>query len=364
MNVREGALTNKPVQWWINLGLFAALAGLFLWLLGSVAWPLIVAWLLAYLLVPPVTWLNTHGIRRDRATLTVFSCGLIGVIVAVILLAPPLIAQMVHLIHALPDAVLRLKAQGTPWIQAHLGLGVADGIDHWSLWLREQVKGLNLEAVSPWAHWGLSAVSGVSGAVLGLFKIILIPLFAFYLLHDWDKIGRMLQTRLPHQSRKTVSRLTGEIDAIISAFLRGQFTVCLVLAIFYSMSLFIVGIPFALAIGLVSGLLAFIPYVGLMTGFCAAALMSLWSFGVDQHLLDVLIVFGIAHMCESFYLTPKVLGDKLGLHPLIILLALTIAADRFGFAGVLLAIPVTAAGTVLVREVDSRYRNDQNPASG
>ncbi|GMQ99924.1 MAG: AI-2E family transporter [Zetaproteobacteria bacterium] len=356
-------MQTKSVQWWINVGLFAALVGLLLWLLTGVAGPLLIAWLLAYLLVPLVTWLNTHGIKRDWATLAVFLFGLIGIVLSVILLAPPLITQIVHFIHALPDAVLRLKEQWAPWIQTHLGLDIADEIDRWSLWLRGQAKGLDLESISPWAHWGLSAVSSVFGAILGLFKIILIPLFAFYLLHDWDKIGRMMHDRLPHQSREMVLRLVNEIDAIISAFLRGQFTVCLILAGFYSIGLFIAGIPFALAIGLVSGLLAFIPYVGLITGFCAAALMSLWNFGVDQHLLSVLIVFGVVHMLEAFYLAPKVLGDKLGLHPLVILLALTIAADRFGFAGVLLAVPVTAAGTVLVREIDRRYRNDQDSVS-
>ncbi|MDQ6957502.1 MAG: AI-2E family transporter [Mariprofundaceae bacterium] len=353
----------NPVQWWINAGLFAALVSLLLWLLAGVAGPLLVAWLLAYLLVPLVTWLNAHGIKRDWATLAVFLFGLIGIVLSVILLAPPLITQIAHFIHALPDAVLRLKEQWAPWMQAHLGLDMTDEIDRWSLWLREQARGMNLESISPWAHWGLSAVSGVFGAILGLFKIILIPLFAYYLLHDWDRIGRMLHDRLPHQSREMVLRLTGEIDAIINAFLRGQFTVCLVLAGFYSIGLFIAGIPFALAIGLISGLLAFIPYVGLITGLGAASLMSLWSFGIDQHLLSILAIFGLAHILESFYLTPKILGDKLGLHPLVILLALTIAADRFGFAGVLLAIPLTAAGTVLVREIDRRYRNDQDSVS-
>jgi len=353
----------NPLSWWINAGLFAALAGLLLWLLTGVAGPLLIAWLLAYLLVPLITWLAAHGIKRDRATLAVFLFGLTGIVLSVVLLAPPLITQMMHFMHALPDAVLRLKEQWAPWMQMHTGLDVADEINRWSLWLREQARGMSLESVSPWAHWGLSAVSGVFGAILGLFKIILIPLFAYYLLHDWDKISHILHDRLPHQSREMVLRLTSEIDAIISAFLRGQFTVCLILATFYSIGLFIAGIPFALAIGLVSGLLAFIPYVGLMTGFCAAALMALLNFGVDQHLLSILVVFGLGHILEAFYLSPKVLGDKLGLHPLVILLALTIAADRFGFVGVLLAIPVTAAGTVLVREIDRRYRNDQASVS-
>lgn len=357
------SVMNKPVQWWVNTGLFAALVGLLLWLLAGVAGPLVLAWLLAYLLVPLVTWLDTHGVKRDWATLAVFLLGLVGIVLSVLLLLPPLIAQIIHLIHALPDALLHLKEQGAPWIQSHLGLDVSDEINRWSLWLREHVKAMSMESISPWAHWGLSAVSSLFDAILGLFKLILIPLFAYYLLHDWDNINHMLYERLPHQSRETVLRLTGEIDVIISAFLRGQFTVCLILASFYSLGLFIVGIPFALAIGLASGLLAFIPYVGLISGLGAASLMSLWGFGIDQHILSVWVIFGMAHMLESFYLTPKILGDKLGLHPLVILLTLTIAADRFGFVGILLAIPITAAGTVLVREVDRRYRSNQLPAA-
>lgn len=355
--------TTKNTQWWINLGLFVALVGLLLWLLASVAGPLLVAWLLAYLLVPLVTKLTAHGIKRGWATLLVFVFGLVGIVLSVVLLAPPVITQIIHFAHTLPDALLQLKTQWGPWIQTHFGLDIATGIEHWSLWLRGLTKGMNLESISPWAHWGLSAVSSIFGIILQLFKIILIPLFVYYLLYDWDKINHMLHARLPRQSRELALRLTGEIDAIISVFLRGQFTVCLILATFYSIGLFIAGIPFALAIGLITGLLAFIPYLGLMTGLFTATLISLLHFGIDQHLLGVLLVLGLGHMLESFYLSPKVLGDKLGLHPLVILLALTIAADRFGFVGVLLAIPVTAAATVLIREIDRRYRNDQNAIS-
>jgi len=352
-------MTPRPPQWWLNAGLIAAAAALALWLLAGVAGHLLTAWLLAYLLVPLVEWLSRHGLKRDHATVLVFLLGITAVALALILLLPPLVTQIAHFVHALPDAVLRLKDQAAPWIEAHLGISVASEIDRWSQWLRAQARDLNLESLSPWAHWGLSAVSGVFGAVLDIFKALLIPLFAFYLLHDWPDIIRAMRKRLPPAGRETALRLTGEMDAIISAFLRGQFTVCLILAGFYSVGLSIVGIPFALAIGLASGLLAFIPYVGLITGFSAAALVSLWHFGVDGHLLGVLAVFGVVHLIEAFYLAPKVLGDRLGLHPLVILLALTIAADRFGFVGVLLAVPVTAAGTVVARELDRRYRDSR-----
>ncbi len=349
----------RPAQWWLNIALFAGTAALILWLLAGVAGPLLTAWLLAYLLVPLVERFERLGLKRDHATLLVFLLGITGITLAFILLLPPLATQIAHFIDALPDAMQRLKEQTSPWLQTRLGLDIGDEIDRWIQWLREQASGMNLKSLSPWAHWGLSAVSNVFGAVLGAFKILLIPLFAFYLLHDWPHIIGALRRRLPAAGRRTVLRLVREIDDIISAFLRGQFTVCMILAGFYSAGLSIVGLPFSLAIGLVSGLLAFIPYVGLITGLCAAALIALWHFGVDQHLLGVLTVFGVVHLIEAFYLAPKVLGDKLGLHPLVILLALTIAADRFGFVGVLLAVPVTAAGTVLLREVDRRYRESR-----
>lgn len=356
-------LANRPWQWWLTVGLFLlAVAGI-LWLLSGVAGPLLVAWLMAYLLVPLVNWLNGRGIPRNVATPLVFVFGLSVFVLIVALLLPPLIQQTIHVVQALPDIVLRLKDQWAPWVSANLGVDISGDLERWSGWLHEEVRDLKMEKLSPWAHWGLTAVSSMLGTVLNLFKVILVPLFAFYLLYDWEKIGAMVRDRLPQGSRELILRLTGEIDTMISAFLRGQFSVCLILSVLYSIGLSLAGIPFALAIGLLSGLLAFIPYVGLIGGFCAASLMSLWTFGGDHHLLSVLLVFTVVHVIEAFYLAPKVLGDRLGLHPLVILLALTIAAERFGFAGLLVAVPVTAAATVLLREIDRRYRESQQADS-
>jgi len=352
-------LANRMWQWWLSVGLFLlAVAGI-LWLLSGVAGPLLVAWLMAYLLVPLVDWLHGHGISRNIATPLVFIFGLGVAVLGVALLLPPLVTQAIHVVQALPDIVLRLKDQWAPWVLANLGVDIGGDLVRWSQWLHDQVRELGLEKLSPWAHWGLAAVSNMLGTILGLFKVILVPLFAFYLLYDWEKIGSVIKARLPLGSRDLILRLTGEVDTMISAFLRGQFSICLILSVFYSIGLYLAGIPFALAIGLVSGLLAFIPYVGLIGGFCAASLMSLWTFGGDHHLLGVLAVFTAVHLIEAFYLAPKVLGDRLGLHPLVILLALTIAAERFGFAGLLIAVPVTAAATVLLREIDRRYRESQ-----
>ena len=356
-------LANRSWQWWLSIGLFLLAVGGILWLLSGVAGPLLVAWLMAYLLVPLVSWLHSKGIPRNIATPLVFVFGLGVFVFSVALLVPPLITQTIHVVQALPDIVLRLKDQWAPWVLSHLGMDISGDLVRWSEWLHEEVRDLKMEELSPWAHWGLTAVSSMLGSVLNLFKVILVPLFAFYLLYDWEKIGAMLSERLPQGSRTMILRLTGEIDTLISAFLRGQFLVCLILSVLYSIGLYIAGIPFALALGLISGLLVFIPYVGLIGGFCAASTMSLWTFGGDSHLLGVLLVFPVVHIIEAFYLAPKVLGDKLGLHPLVILLALTIAAERFGFAGLLIAVPVTAAATVLLREIDRRYRESQKVGS-
>lgn len=351
--------TIRTREWWLNTSLFLLATAIILWLLSSVAGPLLVAWLMAYLLAPLVGWLHGHGVSRKFAAPLVFLLGLSIAIVGLVLLLPPLFTQSVHAVQAMPDILLHLKEQWAPWVQANLGVDIGGNMEHWSAWLQTQIAGAGIERLTPWANWSLAAIGNLLGSLLGLFKLILVPLFAFYLLHDWEKIGELIKQRLPHASRALILRLGGEIDTMISAFLRGQFSICLVLAACYSLGLYLLGIPFALAIGLAAGLLGFIPYVGSIGGFCAASLACLWHFGWDYHVLGVLLVFTAAHLLESFYLTPKVLGDKLGLHPLVILLALTIAADHFGFAGLLMAVPVTAAATVLLREIDRRYRESQ-----
>lgn len=349
---------SRSREWWLNTALFLLATAIILWLLSSVAGPLLFAWLMAYLLAPLVGWLHRHGVSRSLATPLVFLFGLIIAVLCLVLLLPPLFAQTVHAVQALPDIVLHLKEQWAPWVKANLGIDIGGNMQHWSTWLHAQIAGVGLEKLKPWANWSLSAIGSLLGSLLGLFKLILVPLFAFYLLHDWEKIGELIKQRLPHASRALILRLGNEIDTMISTFLRGQFSICLILAACYSLGLYLLGIPFALVIGLAAGLLGFIPYVGPVGGFCTAGLASLWHFGWDIHLLGVALVFVAAHLLESFYLTPKVLGDKLGLHPLVILLALTIAADRFGFAGLLMAVPVTAAATVLLREIDRRYREN------
>lgn len=343
----------RESRWLLALALL--LCGvLLIWLLSGIAEALLLAWFLAYLLVPLVNGLERIGIQRELASFLVFALGFCVFMLVVLVVLPPLVVQSQRVIHALPDVLARLEAMWKPVIEDYLGIP----LDHarWLDWFRESIHRMDLGHFMPWAHWGISAMSGVLDLLIALFKAVLIPLFAYYLLLDWNLISRTIRDRLPIKRKKKIVRLMREADAMVNQFLRGQLVVCAILAGLYSLGLFVAGIPSALAIGVVSGLLAFIPYLGLVIGFAAASFMAIWSYGFDQHLLAVFLVFAVVHAIETFYLAPKVLGKKLGLHPLLVLLALTASAEHFGIIGVLFAVPVTAAASVLVRELDQMYR--------
>jgi len=340
---------------WGNIGLFIVVAGILGWLMASVAGSLVAAWLMAYLLSPCVIWLSKRGVNHSVASMLVFLSGIFIGLLIMALLIPALAKQAVRFAHILPEALLYVQTQWLPVISGYLGVEIPMQTDEMMSWLNTRLHGIHWQDFSPWAHWGFSAAAGIVGSIAGIFKLLLIPLFASYLLHDWEKIIQLFKDHLPAVGKQTLVRLGQEMDTIISVFLRGQFSICAMLTLGYSLGLWMAGIPFAFVIGLIGGLLGFIPYVGYLTGMIAGLLISLWTFGTDIHLVYVLIVFVTVHLIEGFYLVPKVLGGKLGLHPLVLLIALTVAASRFGFIGMLLAVPVTAAGAVLLREVDRRY---------
>ncbi len=348
-------MDNTHSNKWANIALFIGAAAILIWLLSSVAVSLAGAWLLAYLLTPLVARLTQQGMSRQKACSLVLLGSVAIVILAIVLVIPVIANQSLLFVSALPDALNRLQTEWLPMISQYLGIAIPVASDELMSSLSDRLRHMDWKAFSPWANMGVSAATGVIGSIAAIFKLLLIPMFASYLLHDWEKITKMIHDHIPNNGKVTILRLLHDMDSIISVFLRGQFAICAILACCYSTGLLIAGIPFAIIIGLLAGFLGFIPYVGYLTGMIAALLISLWSFGADVHLLYVVIIFVGTHLLEGFYLVPNVLGSKLGLHPLVLLMALIIAASHFGFVGLLLAVPVTAAGAVLIREVDRRY---------
>lgn len=344
-------------SWWVNILVTLVLTAAAMWLFAPVSGALLVAWLLAYLLAPSVAWLEKRGLGRSPACLLTYTLALLGLVVLLLLLLPALIEQISRFLQNLPAVLEHWQNQWWPKVAAFFGWKAEfDGTSILET-VREYLQRMDISQLSPWAAWGASAVASVFGAILVLVNALLVPLVAFYLLRDWHIISGRIRARVPKKISKTCIKLTREADEMISRFLRGQLSIMLILAVLYGIGLSVIGIPNALAIGLLAGALSFVPYLGLIMGLAAALLMSMWAFGFDAHLWMVLALFAAVQVFESFYLTPKVLGDKLGLHPVVILLALVIAGDRFGFAGLLMAVPITAAGMVLIREADHRYRS-------
>jgi predicted PurR-regulated permease PerM len=188
-------------------------------------------------------------------------------------------------------------------------------------------------------------------------NLALLPIFTFYLLSEWDRMVDFVAALVPLRLRPRVNRLARDVDERLAAFVRGQLTVCVVLAVLYSLGLLLADVDMALGIGLLSGALFVVPYLGTIVGIALASVLCLMKFGIDIHLLYVALAFGIPQFIESWYLTPKVVGDKVGLHPLIVMIALLAGGGLAGIWGMLLAIPLTAVLDVLAREGLTMYRD-------
>jgi len=343
-------------MWWLNALLLLSCALFSVWLLEPISGALLSAWLLAYLLAPLVNRLEQYPMSRNQACLFVYISALLILILLVLMLLPPLVREISHFIQLLPDALQNFEQNLWPKMMVFLGLEMSPSDNSLLDWLKNYLRQVDMDNLTPWAAWGTTAVSGVFGFIAALLNVVMIPLVAYYLLHDWDKVTHGVYQRIPKLMRERSRRLFRDVGSMISLFLRGQLSVCFILAILYGTGLALVGLPSAFAIGALAGMLAFIPYLGLLIGLAAAALVSFWSFGLDYHMGLIMLVFALVQVFESFYLTPKILGNALGLNPVVILLALVIGGEHFGFTGVLLAIPVTAAASILVRELDVYYR--------
>lgn len=329
-----------------------SIAGLLFYLLSPILTPFIIAALLAYMGDPLVDRLEARKFSRTSGVTIVFS-GILLVCSLVILVLLPLIQQqVVTLINKIPVYLEYLQANLIPWLSYQLG------VDPGAVSL-EAVKGVIMER---WQQAG-----GVAKALVGsvfssslvvmawVANMVLIPVVAFYLLRDWDVFMGRLRELLPRSMEDDVVKLVVESDDVLSAFLRGQLLVMLSLATIYSTGLWLVGLEFALLIGIVAGLVSFVPYLGFIVGAGLAGVAGYLQFQDVMILLGVLAVFGVGQLLESFVLTPKLVGDRIGLHPVAVIFAVMAGGQLFGFFGILLALPVAAVVMVLLRHVHEQY---------
>jgi predicted PurR-regulated permease PerM len=277
---------------------------------------------------------------------------LAGIIAGLILILAPLVQHETQMfIERLPTAADWFKQRALPWLQAHFGVDASLDFDQFKSYLIGHIEGAGglAEKLLPSLKSGGLALFGV------LAKILLIPVVFFYALRDWNSLLSKLEILIPRSWQPNTMSIVKEIDQVLSEFLRGQISVMLIMSVYYSLALHLAGLDFSLPIGMVTGLLVFIPYLGIAVGLILAMLAALTQFQGFGGMLPVLLAFGIGQALEGMVITPWLVGERIGLHPVVVIFALLAFGQLFGFFGVLLALPASAALLVSFRHLKNRY---------
>jgi predicted PurR-regulated permease PerM len=329
--------------WGIGLAVFAG----FLWLLAGTLLPFLAGAAIAYFLDPVADRLERLGLSRVLATSIISLAAVLVLALTLLLVVPALFAQAQALIEAAPGYIAQAQELLTRRFP-----GLFDDTSA----LRESL-GSAQQAIQ---ESGMAAVSAVLVSSLKVIDFVVLmvvtPVVAFYLLLDWDAVVAKINGWLPRQHAPTIRRLAGEIDVVMAGFVRGQLSVCLILGGFYAVALMAIGLPFGFLIGLVAGLIAFIPYVGTLVGGALSIGIALVTFWQTPLWIFVTIgIFAFGQFVEGNVLSPNLVGKSVGLHPVWLIFALSVFGALFGFAGLLIAVPVAAALGVLGRFAVEQY---------
>lgn len=344
-----GTTFERQVVFWLALFLLLVLL---LWLLSEILLPFIAGAAIAYLITPLTDRMEKLGVNRLAAALLIITVVVMTIVLVILLVAPILGGQLASFIDNIPGYVTRLQSllsdPSRPWLQKMLGAGFSAD---------KSIGDLVTQGVG-WLTAFLKSLWSGGRALVSLFSLVVVtPVVAFYLIYDWHRMIRTVDDWMPLNQRDTVRHLAREIDAAIAGFVRGQTAVCLILGSFYAVALTLSGLNFGLLIGLISGVITFIPYVGSMTGLILALGVAVAQFW--PHYGSILIVLGIflvGQFLEGNLLAPKLVGESVGLHPVWLIFALLAFGYLFGFVGLLVAVPLAATIGVLVRFALQRYR--------
>jgi predicted PurR-regulated permease PerM len=359
------ASTPFNLGWWQQLSpswhAIAIIASLVLvgYLIGALApvlTPFAFGAILSYVGAPIVAWLAARRMPRAAGAVVVI-VAFIGFIAGMVLIVAPMISsEIANIATKMPDLIARAQTEWLPWLNQTFGLSLS----------------LDLSQLKTLAAENKDVISDISGKLAGsakfggqvlitiLINATLIPVVMFYLLRDWPQVIEGVDGLIPRAMQSTVRELAREIDSVLSEFLRGQGLVMIALATYYCIALKLVGLEFAIPVGLVTGLLVFIPYIGFGLGLILGMLAALTQFSSPGPILAVAAVFAFGQILEGFLLVPYLVGDRIGLHPLAVIFALMAFGQLFGFVGVLIALPASAALLVAVRLL--RRRMTQSPA--
>lgn len=337
---------------WQMLAL-AAVIFYVIWLLAPVLMPFAFAAMLAYLGDPLADRLQRLHMGRTLAVTIVFIVILLVTIGALLLLVPLISRQIENLVQNFPRYIEWARNTAMPWVQAKLHLDPnAFDTDRLIQQIREHLGSIGNAVTIVLGKISRSSV----GMVMWLTNLVLIPVVAFYLLRDWDRLVSWIDRMLPRSIQPTVAHLAREADSVLGAFVRGQLLVMLALGVFYGVALTLMGLSVGPLIGMIAGLLSFVPYLGFIVGFGSALIAALVQYGDWLHVLIVVGIFTVGQLLEGYVLVPQLVGDKIGLHPVAVIFAVLAGGYLVGFLGVLLALPAASVILVVLRYLAERYR--------
>ncbi len=325
-----------------------------LYLLGPVLTPFVIAAIFAYLFNPFVHRLQRWRVPRSVAVSIVFALMVLLLVAILLVLVPFMQKQIVNFYTQLPLWIDWVHKNAAPWLQEHFDVSL-DWPDSQQLvsMLKE-----HLSQAGGIAALVIARVSKSGFALLGwIADLVIIPVVAFYLMRDWDELIARIRELIPRSIEPVVSQLARDSDDVLSAFMRGQLSVMIALGLIYALGLKLVGIDVGPLIGAIAGLISFVPYLGSIVGVVMGVIAALVQFPSDwSHVLLVAGVFAIGNLLESYVLVPRLIGHKIGLHPVAVIFAILAGGQLFGFVGVLLALPVASVVMVLLHYLHQQYR--------
>jgi predicted PurR-regulated permease PerM len=336
-------------------GIAALLVVLCIWRAPGTCSLLLASFILAYICAPLVNWLGRR-MPRTAAVIVVLAALAIFIVGIALLLVPVLISQWSRLAERLPQALAWAQGSLLPWVEARFGVEIPRSGTDLAQQLQMHLSTIGSRVAAPLGALAAKTFGGVIGIAGAIANALLVPVLTFYLLNRWSGIWPRLEGLVPRRHVPRARQLKSEIDTSLASFIRGHLLVSAIIGTLQAVGLSIVGIDGAIVIGVLGGILNLIPYLGIAIGLTLALLMAALEFSGWGPIVGVLIVFAVVQALEGTVITPRIVGDRVGLSPLFVIIAILAGGEIFGFAGLLLAIPGAAVLRVVLREVIAAYR--------
>jgi len=338
----------KQIKYWLCA---AGALILLLWFLGDVLLPFVLGAIVAYFLNPVAEKLEQQGLSRVASTAIIAFVTALTFIVITLLVAPALVSQAINLFESSPD----LAKSFSTWLSKTFPSLLDEGST-----LQTSINSVGDVVQQQGGDLLNTALDSAASIIDLIMLLIIVPVVAVYLLLDWHRMISTIDALLPREHAVSIRDLVSKIDKTLAAFVRGTFTVCLILGLYYAISLMLVGLEFGLVVGVVAGLISFIPYLGAILGGALAIGLALFQFWNDWiSIAIVLAIFVVGQAVEGNVITPKLVGNSVGLHPVWLIMSLSVFGSLFGFLGLLVAVPIAAILGVLIRFLIDKYKQSK-----